>query len=100
MCSPTTSSPAMPGAPPRAPTNPTPRSAYGRTKLAGEQAVRELLPDRGYIVRTAWVYGATGANFVKTMARLEAERETVSVVNDQQGSPTWSADLARALVEL
>ena len=77
-----------------------PKSAYGRTKLAGEQAVRELLPERSYVVRTAWVYGATGANFVKTMARLERERNTVSIVDDQRGSPTWSADLARALIEL
>ncbi|MDP9118006.1 MAG: dTDP-4-dehydrorhamnose reductase [Actinomycetota bacterium] len=77
-----------------------PKSAYGRTKLAGELAVRELLPDTSHVVRTAWVYGATGANFVKTMARLEREHDTVSVVDDQRGSPTWSADLARALVEL
>jgi dTDP-4-dehydrorhamnose reductase len=77
-----------------------PKSAYGRTKLAGELAVRELLPDRSYVVRTAWVYGEVGTNFVKTMARLERERETVSVVDDQRGSPTWSADLARALVQL
>jgi dTDP-4-dehydrorhamnose reductase len=74
-----------------------PRSAYGRTKLAGEQAVRELLPDASWVVRTAWVYGATGANFVKTMARLESQRDTVSVVDDQAGSPTWSRDLARGL---
>jgi dTDP-4-dehydrorhamnose reductase len=80
--------------------DPDPRSAYGRTKLAGERAVREMLPEASYVVRTAWVYGAAGANFVKTMARLERERETVSVVDDQRGSPTWSADLARALVEL
>jgi dTDP-4-dehydrorhamnose reductase len=52
------------------------------------------------VVRTAWVYGATGGNFVKTMARLERERETVSVVDDQRGSPTWSRDLARALYAL
>ena len=76
-----------------------PKSAYGRTKLAGEQAVFAEYPD-AYVVRTAWVYGATGANFVKTMARLERERETVSVVDDQRGSPTWSRDLARGLVEL
>jgi dTDP-4-dehydrorhamnose reductase len=77
------------------PTAPT--SAYGRTKLAGERAVRDA---GGYVVRTAWVYGATGGNFVKTMARLERERETVSVVDDQRGSPTWSRDLATGLVEL
>ena len=77
-----------------------PASAYGRTKLAGENAVRELLPDRSYIVRTAWVYGAAGSNFVKTMLRLERERDTVSVVDDQRGTPTWSADLARGLIEL
>jgi len=76
-----------------------PKSAYGRTKLAGEQAVLAELPD-AYIVRTAWVYGASGANFVKTMSRLERERETVSVVDDQRGSPTWSRDLARGLVAL
>jgi dTDP-4-dehydrorhamnose reductase len=77
-----------------------PKSAYGRTKLAGEQAVRELMPDASFVVRTAWVYGATGGNFVKTMARLERERDTVSVVDDQRGSPTWSADLAAGLIEL
>jgi dTDP-4-dehydrorhamnose reductase len=77
-----------------------PRSAYGRTKLAGELAVREVLPDASWVVRTAWVYGATGKNIVKTMARLEAERETVSVVADQTGSPTWSRDLAKGLFAL
>jgi dTDP-4-dehydrorhamnose reductase len=76
---------------------PGPKGAYGRTKLAGELAVRELLPDASWVVRTAWVYGATGKNFVKTMARLEAQRETLSVVADQHGSPTWSRDLARGL---
>ncbi len=81
-----------------APTSPA--SAYGRTKLAGELAVRELLPDASCVVRTAWVYGATGANFVKTMIRLAGERDTVSVVDDQRGSPTWSLDLARGLIEL
>ena len=77
-----------------------PRSAYGRTKLAGEVAVRELLPNSGYVVRTAWVYGAHGGNFVKTMARLQADRDTLTVVDDQRGSPTWSRDLAQGLVEL
>ena len=77
-----------------------PRSAYGRTKLAGELAVREILPDLSYVVRTAWLYGATGQNFVKTMVRLEREKDTVAVVDDQRGSPTWSKDLAAGLLAL
>ncbi|MGZ6791813.1 MAG: dTDP-4-dehydrorhamnose reductase, partial [Mycobacteriales bacterium] len=80
---------------PKGPTN-----AYGRTKLAGEQAVREILPDASWVVRTAWLYGAGGPNFVKTMARLERERETVSVITDQVGSPTWAGDLAHGLLAL
>jgi dTDP-4-dehydrorhamnose reductase len=76
-----------------------PQSVYGATKLEGEQRVREACPD-AYVVRTAWVYGATGSNFVKTMARLEQSKETLDVVDDQRGSPTWSADLARGLVVL
>jgi dTDP-4-dehydrorhamnose reductase len=76
-----------------------PRSAYGRTKAAGEDALKGS-GARSWIVRTAWVYGETGKNFVKTMARLEGEREKLSVVDDQHGSPTWSADLAAGLLEL
>lgn len=76
-----------------------PNTAYGRTKLAGEQAVLALHPG-AYVVRTAWVYGQTGGNFVKTMLRLAATNDTVSVVDDQRGSPTWSQDLARGLVAL
>jgi dTDP-4-dehydrorhamnose reductase len=75
-----------------------PATAYGRTKLAGERAVRELLPDASYVLRTAWLYGAHGPNFVRTMIRLEATRDTVAVVDDQHGQPTWTADLARQIV--
>ncbi|MEZ3181934.1 dTDP-4-dehydrorhamnose reductase [Streptomyces pimonensis] len=77
-----------------------PRSAYGRTKLAGEQAVLKTLPDSGYVVRTAWLYGAGGGNFVRTMIKLEGLKETLDVVDDQRGQPTWSADLAGLLLEL
>jgi dTDP-4-dehydrorhamnose reductase len=77
-----------------------PLNAYGRSKLAGERAVLEILPDDGFVVRTAWLYGAHGRNFVTTMLRLATEREFVDVVNDQIGQPTWSADLARQLVAL
>ncbi|RKT57502.1 dTDP-4-dehydrorhamnose reductase [Saccharothrix australiensis] len=76
-----------------------PRSAYGRTKLEGERRVLRTW-ERSWVVRTAWAYGASGANFVKTIARLAGERETLSVVDDQRGSPTWSLDLAEGLVSL
>jgi dTDP-4-dehydrorhamnose reductase len=81
-----------------APTAPV--NAYGRGKLAGERAVLDLLPATGYVVRTAWLYGAHGPNFVRTMLRLAGERDHVDVVADQYGQPTWSAALARRLVEL
>jgi len=79
---------------------PGPQSAYGRTKLAGELAVQEELPDAHYIVRTAWLYGHEGNNFVKTMLRLESERETIDVVDDQIGQPTYATDLAAQIALL
>jgi dTDP-4-dehydrorhamnose reductase len=77
-----------------------PRSAYGRTKAAGEWAVRAELPAGAYILRTAWLYGAKGASFVRTMAELAAGSDPVNVVADQQGQPTWSADVAVRIVEM
>ena len=74
---------------------PNPLSVYGRTKLEGEREVRE-----GWIVRSSWLFGWTGTNFVKTMLRLGAERDEVSVVADQLGSPTYVGHLAEATREL
>ncbi|MCZ7462144.1 dTDP-4-dehydrorhamnose reductase [Streptomyces sp. WMMC940] len=81
-----------------APTAPV--NAYGRSKLAGERAVAELLPDTGYTVRTAWLYGTHGRNFVTTVLELARRRETLDVVADQHGQPTWSRALARQLTAL
>ena len=76
-----------------------PRSAYGRTKVAGEWAVRAENPDH-LVVRTAWLYGAHGGCFPKTMARLAADRPELQVVADQVGQPTWTADVADLVVRL
>ena len=76
---------------------PAPLNAYGRGKAIGERAVLE---HGGYVVRTAWLYGAHGPNFVHTMLRLAAERDTLDVVDDQQGPPTWSYALAGQLIAL
>jgi len=78
---------------------PNPQSVYGRTKEAGEQLVRRTL-DRHYIVRTSWLLGAQGANFVKTMLRVGRDRGAARVVDDQTGSPTFTADLAPAIRRL
>lgn len=76
-----------------------PLNVYGASKLAGEQAVRETLPAH-FIVRTSWLFGVNGNNFVKTMIRLASERDAVRVVSDQTGSPTYSADLAPLLCDM
>lgn len=78
---------------------PAPASAYGRTKLEGEEAVRKANP-RHLILRTSWVFGASGANFVKTMLRLGAERELLRVVADQHGRPTFAGDLAEVIIAM
>ncbi|MFI1911608.1 dTDP-4-dehydrorhamnose reductase [Nocardia sp. NPDC020380] len=85
---------------PYEPGDPTgPATVYGRSKLEGEQAVLRIAP-AAHIVRTAWVYTGQGSDFVATMRRLEGERDTVRVVNDQIGSPTYTLDLAAGLLEL
>jgi dTDP-4-dehydrorhamnose reductase len=77
-----------------------PKNAYGRTKAEGERLAVANNPDATLIVRTAWLYGQHGPNFVKTMLKLAADRETLSVVDDQVGQPTWTLDLARQIVAL
>ncbi len=78
---------------------PDPVNVYGKSKLWGERAVSSLLPN-AYIVRTSWLFGAGGRNFVTTMLRLGREQKTLRVVDDQCGCPTYTADLARALADL
>lgn len=78
---------------------PNPKSVYGVTKLAGEIACSKNCPD-SIIIRTAWVYSEFGNNFVKTMLRLMDDRDTLNVVNDQIGSPTYAADLAQAILTI
>ena len=78
---------------------PNPKSVYGVTKLAGEIACVQNCPE-SIIIRTAWVYSEFGNNFVKTMLRLMTERDSLSVVNDQIGSPTYAADLAQVILTI
>lgn len=76
-----------------------PQSVYGQTKYEGELAVRNIL-DKYFIVRIAWAFGINGKNFVRTMLRLAQNHDTIRVVNDQYGSPTYTYDLARLLADL
>ena len=76
-----------------------PINIYGKTKLSGERACRNENPE-SIIIRTSWVYSSYGANFVKTMSRLMKEKDTLNVVNDQIGSPTYAADLAQAILDI
>ena len=78
---------------------PHPTGVYGQTKREGEQAIQQTW-EKHYVVRTSWVYSQFGANFMKTMLHLAAERESLSVVNDQIGTPTHAVDLATCLVQI
>jgi dTDP-4-dehydrorhamnose reductase len=79
---------------------PNPKSVYGQTKLEGELAMQKINPQNSMIIRTSWVYSKFGNNFVKTMLRLGSERNQLSVVADQIGTPTYAADLAEAILTI
>jgi len=79
---------------------PNPINAYGRTKLAGEKALQTVMPMNAIVIRTSWLYSEYDNNFVSTMLKLGKERDEISVVNDQMGSPTYTADLADVILEI
>ena len=77
-----------------------PNGVYGKTKLDGEKALKEINPKNAIIIRTSWVYSSYGANFVKTMLRLGKEKEQLGVIFDQVGTPTYAKDLAKTILEI
>ncbi|HIP51855.1 MAG TPA: dTDP-4-dehydrorhamnose reductase [Campylobacterales bacterium] len=77
-----------------------PNSVYGETKLRGEEALVKINPLNSLIIRTSWVYSSFGANFVKTMLRLGKERDSLGVIFDQVGTPTYARDLAKAILDI
>ena len=79
---------------------PNPNGIYGKTKLEGEKAMMQINPKDSVIIRTSWVYSSYGANFVKTMLRLGKEKESLGVIFDQVGTPTYARDLAKAILEI
>lgn len=79
---------------------PNPQSVYGKTKLEGERLIKQVNPENTIIIRTSWVYSRFGQNFVKTMLKLGAERESINVIYDQVGSPTNANDLAEVILKI
>ncbi len=77
-----------------------PNGVYGTTKLAGERVMQEINPTDSIIIRTSWVYSSFGANFVKTMLRLGKERDSLGVIYDQVGTPTYARDLAKTILDI
>jgi len=77
-----------------------PNGVYGTTKLAGEDAMKTINPKDSIIIRTSWVYSSFGANFVKTMLRLGKERDSLGVIYDQVGTPTYARDLAKSILDI
>ena len=79
---------------------PNPKNVYGKTKLDGELSLQRINPENSIIIRTSWVYSSFGNNFVKTMLKLGKERESLNVIDDQIGTPTYALDLAKTILEV